>query len=235
PAPTPLPSASPTPLPSPTAKASKQSATPAAFRAAAAKLGHPAFVAKVRKPKAHRNAVAPAAGWQATYASLRHLASPSAVAVSDGSQSDAAQPSPRTTEEATAAPTERPLPSAAQKVNHSPKIAPSPAAVALAPAAPVDDGPIYAPEKIVAPRFLFADQPDFPEMLRNQGVHASSIVLATVGPNGNLISARIGTSSGYSALDRAALAAARASRYAPPTIDGRAATETYRISYDFSP
>jgi len=58
-------------------------------------------------------------------------------------------------------------------------------------------------------------------------------VLATVGPKGTVMSVSIEQSTGNKLLDDSALAAARASRFVPPEIDGKPATETYRIVYTF--
>jgi TonB family protein len=94
---------------------------------------------------------------------------------------------------------------------------------------------VYAPGVVVDARFSNRVQPDYPEIAREQNIQGTAIVLVTVGPKGNVISQRLERSAGHPLLDQAALAAAARSSFLPPKIDGRPATETYRISYTFSP
>jgi protein TonB len=106
------------------------------------------------------------------------------------------------------------------------------AAVATPDAGPT---PVYAPRVIVDARFVDRVAPVYPDIAREQGVQGTAIVLATVGPKGNVISVQIDQSAGNKLLDQAALFAARSSRFVPPEIDGKPATETYRIVYSFDP
>jgi TonB family protein len=94
--------------------------------------------------------------------------------------------------------------------------------------------PVYAPERVVEARVRVAAQPDFPNDPSVQGLRATSAVLVTIGPTGRVIRAAIDKSSGHRAFDEAALEAARNSAYAPPLIDGRPATASYRMVYEFS-
>lgn len=115
----------------------------------------------------------------------------------------------------------------------------TPAQVALAPkpAEPVQAAPneVYAPDTIVDARFLSRAEPDYPEIAREQNAHGSATILVTVGPKGNIINVRLSKSSGFPLLDRSAMTAVRGSQFAPPFIDNKPATETYRVVYDFSP
>jgi protein TonB len=120
-----------------------------------------------------------------------------------------------------------------------PTQAPTAAPVAPAPATPAapsqDSVPIYAPERIVDAQVRNAAQPDFPDADRERGEHGTSVVLVTIDPKGNVVSTSVSSSSGYPALDRAAIAAARESQFIAPKINGHPATETYRLVYDFTP
>ncbi len=107
-------------------------------------------------------------------------------------------------------------------------------APAPATAAP-DATPLYEPRVVVDARFISRVAPTYPDIAREQGASGTAIVLATVGPTGNVISVAIDQSTGNKLLDAAAMSAARASRFAPPEIDGSPATETYRIVYTFDP
>ncbi len=104
----------------------------------------------------------------------------------------------------------------------------TPAAVAAVPA------PVYAPDRIVEARVRSAVEPDFPPDPSVQGAHGTSSVLVTIGPHGNVLRVAIDKSSGHTAFDQAALNAARNSSYEPPEINGRAATASYRMVYEFS-
>lgn len=94
---------------------------------------------------------------------------------------------------------------------------------------------VYAPEVVVDAKFVSEVRPDYPEIAREQGASGTAVIYVTIGPKGSVISARVGQSTGNSLLDQSALRAARASSFAPPRIDGKPATETYRVVYQFSP
>ena len=106
------------------------------------------------------------------------------------------------------------------------------AGAAAAPAA--DATPVYAPEMVVEARFVHQAQPDYPDIAKEQNAQGTAVVLATIGPNGNVLSTRIDQSTGNKLLDAAALAAARQSTFEPPMINGKPATETYRLVYTFA-
>ena len=100
---------------------------------------------------------------------------------------------------------------------------------------PVADAtPVYAPDMVVDARFTKEVQPDYPEVAKEQGASGTAVVLATIGPSGNVLSTRIDQSTGNKLLDEAALTAARDSSFEPPKINGKLATETYRLVYTFS-
>ncbi len=104
------------------------------------------------------------------------------------------------------------------------------------PAAATPDAqptPVYAPRVVVDARFVDRVAPAYPDIAREQGAQGTAIVLATVGPKGNVISVALDQSTGNKVLDQSALAAARTSRFQPPEIGGKPATETYRIVYTF--
>lgn len=92
---------------------------------------------------------------------------------------------------------------------------------------------IAAPDIIVAAQFIRRVQPDYPPIAATGHWEGTVVVLITLGPDG-VIEAKIGTTSGYVALDRAALRAAEESTYRPPEINGKPAIETYRVIYTFT-
>ena len=107
---------------------------------------------------------------------------------------------------------------------------------APAPATPdAEPTPVYAPRVVVDARFIDRVSPAYPAIAREQGASGTAIVLATVGPHGNVVSVQIDQSTGNKLLDEAAVEAARSSRFQAPEIDGKPATETYRIVYSFDP
>lgn len=95
--------------------------------------------------------------------------------------------------------------------------------------------PVYAPTIVVDARFADRVEPVYPDIAKEQGVGGTAIVLATIGPDGRVLTVSIDQSTGNRQLDSAAVAAAHASRFEPPEIDGKPATETYRIVYTFDP
>jgi len=104
------------------------------------------------------------------------------------------------------------------------------------PATPTPDAeptPVYAPRVVVDARFVDRVAPVYPDIAREQGAQGTAIVLATVGPKGNVLAVALDQSTGNKVLDQSALSAARTSRFAPPEIGGKPATETYRIVYTF--
>ena len=104
----------------------------------------------------------------------------------------------------------------------------------LAPT-PAQPAEVYAPQIVVDARFTRRVQPEYPEIAREQNISGTAVVLVTVGPKGNVVSQRLEKSAGHPLLDQAALNAAARSSFAPPEIDGKPATETYRIVYAFTP
>jgi TonB family protein len=175
-----------------------------------------------------------------------HLARAHALAVS------AAAHKKRVASAARSANAGSPVLAAASDVSQAPNsssshpAAATPAPVATATATPVqvalaglqkpvaDSAPVYAPEMVVDAKFTRQIQPDYPEIAKVQNAQGTAVVLATIGPKGNVLAARVDQSTGNRLLDSAALAAARASGFEPPKINGKPATETYRLVYTFA-
>jgi len=195
---------SPTPLPSPSPTAtSTPDATPTPQSTT------PATQADIAKAK-HQTALRLAAArrLQAAQSNANRVASTSLLA---GTTTPALQDSTVSQPAATAAPTPAP-------------------AIATPDAEPT---PVYAPRVVVDARFVDRVAPVYPDIAREQGAQGTAIVLATVGPKGNVISVALDQSTGNKMLDQSALSAARTSRFQPPEIGGKPATETYRIVYTF--
>ncbi len=126
-----------------------------------------------------------------------------------------------------------------EQANVQPMASPTASPVQVAAAAPpqvpiAEPTAVYAPEIIVDARFTKQVRPDYPEVAREEGAQGTAVVLAVIGPSGNVLSARIDQSTGNKLLDGAALSAARNSGFEPPRINGKPATETYRLLYTFS-
>ena len=108
---------------------------------------------------------------------------------------------------------------------------PTPAAVVAAPARA-----IAAPEGLsapVPPRFLERAEPAYPRAARLAGVEGVVRLRLSLDAEGRLVAAEIATSSGSPALDAAALAAARASRYAPARLGAAAVPAETSADYRF--
>ena len=91
-----------------------------------------------------------------------------------------------------------------------------------------------APQTIIESQFKHRAEPDYPPVCAQEGITGRVVVEITIGPDGSLVSAAVGQTSGFPCLDEAALAAAKESTYEAPEVDGRAATKTYLIVYDFT-
>jgi protein TonB len=199
--------ASPTPAPS-----STPSATP---------TPHASASAKAAKTAPHAAAPQPALAHAEPAQSVKHTKSSLPVRL-------AMNPSqPGTSGSTNDTPLSQPAAETAAPAADTP-----PPAKATDPPAPA--GPIDASDRVVEARMSYAAQPDYPAIQREEGIHGTTVVLVTVDPSGNIVRTSIGSSSGNTALDSSARSAARSSRYLPPRVDGRPATETYRVVYDFA-
>jgi len=203
----------PAPVPTPTSAAPSPSASPASKLAAAKTADALAAAHQAHLRRLHQLALA-ARGKKLAAADLP---------ASDAGASNAAGPD---NVSQTAAPV---------SVAATPTPTPAQVAAAAVPQQPISEAtPVYAPEIVVDARFTREVHPDYPEVAKAQNAQGTAVVLATIGPNGNVLSARIDQSTGNRLLDSAALQAARASGFEPPKINGKAATETYRLIYTFS-
>lgn len=86
---------------------------------------------------------------------------------------------------------------------------------------------------VVSARFIHRVDPTYPLDPVTGGDEGTVIILLTIGPDG-VSDVRVWESSGYPALDRAALQAAKESTYSVPEVNGEPVTETYRIIYTFT-
>jgi periplasmic protein TonB len=103
----------------------------------------------------------------------------------------------------------------------------------IAPESPVPSAPPEPVASFAPCRMTRKIQPDYPDWIKSAGIQGTAIVILSMGPNGEVLSARIGDSSGNAALDQAALAAARASVYECPAGTGRGGTDLYQVIYTF--
>ncbi len=125
-------------------------------------------------------------------------------------------------------------PPAVTPIAHSGVPAPLPEQTSADSEQPQDSPtPIDARDIIISARFIKRVEPNFPDVVVNQGVEGTVIVLVTIGPDGVPSDVRVWQSSGNAALDRAAMQAAQQSTYAPPEVNGEPATQTYRVIYTF--
>lgn len=97
--------------------------------------------------------------------------------------------------------------------------------------------PANCAQPFVNATVTFPVQPDFPELVRNEGFSgvAISIIAIAVDPQGKLVDAWIWAKTGYPAIDEAALKAAQQSKYSGATSYCRPVSGTYLFRADFSP
>ncbi|HET9342703.1 MAG TPA: TonB family protein [Candidatus Eremiobacteraceae bacterium] len=98
-----------------------------------------------------------------------------------------------------------------------------------ATAPPTPSGPVEATDAV----FINKVAPEYPDMAKEESIQGDVTVRITVGPTGSVLAAVIQESSGNPLLDQAALKAARASTFKPPTYNGVAVQLDYLIVYNF--
>jgi len=91
-----------------------------------------------------------------------------------------------------------------------------------------------AASTIVDADFMRKAVPSYPQLAVEHSIDGVVVVLITVGPDGKLLDAQVTRTSLYPALDEAALAAAKASTYRAPLINGKPTTRQYKIQYVFT-
>jgi TonB family protein len=224
PTPTPRPSATPAPTPTPNPKASKAPTKTELAHLAHLKHAHALALAALRAKKlALSGQLSDSSG----SASLDTTADTTA-STSTGSQSEQAQ--------TTSAGNSGTANNGAAGGISTASGAATPAAIAAAPQQQpqADATPVYEPDVVVDARFKQRVEPDYPDVAKEENAQGTAVVLATVGPTGKVLSVHIDQSTGNKLLDAAALSAARESLFVAPEVNGKPATETYRMVYTFS-
>jgi TonB family protein len=85
-----------------------------------------------------------------------------------------------------------------------------------------------APPTAVSPA-----HPVYPESARKAGVEGTPVVEITIGADGAVLACSLVTSSGNSLLDSAAMNAARGTKFAPGTRDGKPVEMKIKVPYRF--
>jgi protein TonB len=86
---------------------------------------------------------------------------------------------------------------------------------------------------IVAPRRLAPSAPDYPPLLREQGIEADVVVVVSIGVDGRVLKVEIVTPAAQAAFNEAAIASAKRERYAPATRAGEAVPYIQRYTIRF--
>jgi protein TonB len=116
-----------------------------------------------------------------------------------------------------------------------------PQGVSSGPPQPVSTAPVGTPKPACATPYQDATvvqqaQADYPDQARDLGLGEVQVaVQVTIGPTGNLVDATIAQSGGNMSLDRAAIAAARQSTYAPKIVNCQPVTGSYLFRVTFDP
>jgi TonB family protein len=113
--------------------------------------------------------------------------------------------------------------------------------VASAPPAPVSTAPPGTPKPACKTPYQDATvvnqvTPEYPDQARDLGLGEVQVAVeVTIGPQGNLIDAKIAQTANNMSMDQAALAAARQSTYAPKIVNCQPTTGTYLFRVTFDP
>lgn len=102
------------------------------------------------------------------------------------------------------------------------------------PPPPPKSGPTPKPKgPSHPPKVLNWTDPPYPEQARQQGVEGTVVLKLTVGVDGAPADVRVSKSSGHAALDEAAVAHVRRTRFAPALKDGKAVAMsiTFRVKF----
>lgn len=99
---------------------------------------------------------------------------------------------------------------------------------------PVVEKPVVRVKPDIDPRFKRRFQPDYPPTSKRLGEEGSVTVDLLVGPDGKVLEAKVGTSSGYPRLDEAAVKhALRAWRFTPGTENGKPVAFRHQVKVTF--
>lgn len=99
---------------------------------------------------------------------------------------------------------------------------------------PAAGAPPASEQAVVAARLLAPVPPEYPAEALAEGLHADVTIRVTVGPDGAVIAATW-LEGGPAIFVEPALAAARALRFEPATVDGRAVESTLPATFHFEP
>ncbi len=83
------------------------------------------------------------------------------------------------------------------------------------------------------PRVVNWTDPPYPEQARQQGIEGTVVLKLTVGADGRARNVTVARSSGHAALDQAAVAHVKKTRFSPALRDGQAvaAAITFRVRF----
>ena len=76
-------------------------------------------------------------------------------------------------------------------------------------------------------------QPEYPSVLKAQGVEGNVVVLVTIDEKGRVTRVRVVKGSGYDAMDTSAKNAATKERFSPATRNGEPIAYTLKYTYRF--
>jgi periplasmic protein TonB len=112
---------------------------------------------------------------------------------------------------------------------------------AAPPRAPAEEVPVNrastrfadADAPVVPPKRLDPVAPEYPALLREQGIEADVVVVVSIGVDGRVLDVKVATPAPQPSFNEAAIAAARRERFAPATRAGEAVPYTQRYTIRF--
>ena len=86
---------------------------------------------------------------------------------------------------------------------------------------------------LTKPKRLSALKPEYPSVLKAQGIEGNVVVLVSIDEKGRVTRVRIIKGSGYEAMDTSAKNAAQKERFSPATRNGEPIAYTLKYTYRF--
>jgi TonB family protein len=93
--------------------------------------------------------------------------------------------------------------------------------------------PTGAGRAFTAPKKIATVDPDYPALLRSQGIEDDVVLRVDIGADGRVVDVAVVKASRHAALNEAAVSAAKAERYVPAKLNGQPVADTVKFTVRF--